>query len=72
MPPPKGLSGSFFFQGPRQNSAHHEAYCLGCIRHYRQVQFTWEILMIELLAAEESNEAPDNGALSWSGDKFEL
>ncbi|KAJ7855095.1 hypothetical protein B0H13DRAFT_1903274 [Mycena leptocephala] len=31
-------------------------------------QFTWEALMMELLAAEESDEAPDDGALSGSGD----
>ncbi|KAJ6543742.1 hypothetical protein DFH09DRAFT_1088606 [Mycena vulgaris] len=38
MPPPKGPIWDFFFPGVKQNSAHSEAYCLGCIRHFRQVQ----------------------------------
>ncbi|KAJ7429693.1 hypothetical protein B0H11DRAFT_1655364, partial [Mycena galericulata] len=37
----------------------------------RATQFTREILMMELLAAEESDEDPDDGALSGSGDEFE-
>ncbi|KAJ7755574.1 hypothetical protein B0H16DRAFT_1722293 [Mycena metata] len=37
----------------------------------RRGQFTWEVLMMELLAAEESDEDPDDGALSGSGDEFE-
>ncbi|KAJ7699303.1 hypothetical protein B0H17DRAFT_1049402 [Mycena rosella] len=35
-------------------------------------QFTREVLMMELLAAEESDEEPDDGAWSGSGDDFEL
>ncbi|KAJ7939528.1 hypothetical protein B0H13DRAFT_2300805 [Mycena leptocephala] len=35
-------------------------------------QFTREALMMEVLAAEESDEAPDDGALSSSGDEFEM
>jgi hypothetical protein len=35
-------------------------------------QFTWETLMMEPLATEKSDEDPDDGALSSSGDEFEL
>ncbi|KAJ7237891.1 ribonuclease H-like domain-containing protein [Mycena haematopus] len=38
----------------------------------RREQFTEEVLMMELLAAEESDEEPDDGELSGSGDDFEL
>ncbi|KAJ7437344.1 ribonuclease H-like domain-containing protein, partial [Mycena latifolia] len=38
MPPAKGPIWEFFFTGPKQNSAQYKAYCLGCIRHHRQVQ----------------------------------
>ncbi|KAJ7850456.1 hypothetical protein B0H13DRAFT_2360670 [Mycena leptocephala] len=34
-------------------------------------QFTREALLMELLAAEESDESPDDGALSGSGDEYE-
>ncbi|KAJ7200392.1 hypothetical protein GGX14DRAFT_372285, partial [Mycena pura] len=37
----------------------------------RQKQFTREALMMELLAAEDSDEEPDDGALSGSGDDYE-
>ncbi|KAJ7732265.1 hypothetical protein B0H14DRAFT_2639893 [Mycena olivaceomarginata] len=41
------------------------------VERLRREQFTREALLMELLAAEESDEAPDNGALSRSGDKYE-
>ncbi|KAJ7021258.1 hypothetical protein C8F04DRAFT_1195660 [Mycena alexandri] len=37
----------------------------------RREQFTREVLLMELLAAEESDEELDDGALSGSGDEFE-
>ncbi|KAJ7813322.1 hypothetical protein B0H13DRAFT_2468745, partial [Mycena leptocephala] len=37
----------------------------------RREQFTEEVLMMELPAAEESDEEPDDGELSGSGDNFE-
>ncbi|KAJ7731279.1 hypothetical protein B0H16DRAFT_1329398, partial [Mycena metata] len=37
----------------------------------RREQFTREVLIMELLAAEESDEEPDDGALSGSGGEFE-
>ncbi|KAJ7903186.1 ribonuclease H-like domain-containing protein [Mycena leptocephala] len=36
MPPGKGPIWEFFFPGVKQNSSHHQAHCLGCIRHFRQ------------------------------------
>ncbi|KAJ6576268.1 hypothetical protein B0H10DRAFT_2103174 [Mycena sp. CBHHK59/15] len=71
MPPPKGLSGSFFskvLDKTRPTMRPIVSAASGIIGRCS----SREILMIELLAAEGSNEAPDNGALSWSGDKFEL
>ncbi|KAJ7817108.1 hypothetical protein B0H14DRAFT_3742605 [Mycena olivaceomarginata] len=38
----------------------------------RAKQFTREVLMMELLATEESDEDPDDGALSGSGDEYEM
>ncbi|KAJ7017116.1 hypothetical protein C8F04DRAFT_1338304 [Mycena alexandri] len=38
MPPPEGPQWEFFHKGPLKNKSQHEAYCLGCIRHHRQVQ----------------------------------
>ncbi|KAJ7113553.1 ribonuclease H-like domain-containing protein [Mycena epipterygia] len=38
----------------------------------RPAQFTREVLLMELLAAEESDEEPDDGAMSGSGDDFEI
>ncbi|KAJ7893659.1 hypothetical protein B0H14DRAFT_2334735 [Mycena olivaceomarginata] len=38
----------------------------------KRAQFTQEVLLMELFAAEESDEEPDDGALSGSGDEFEL
>jgi hypothetical protein len=35
-------------------------------------KFTREVLMMELLATEESDEDPDDGALSGSGDEYEM
>lgn len=35
-------------------------------------QFNEETLLMELLAAEHEDEAPDDGALEGSGDEFEL
>ncbi|KAJ7695822.1 hypothetical protein B0H14DRAFT_2234990, partial [Mycena olivaceomarginata] len=37
----------------------------------QRTQFTEERLYMELLAAEESDEDPDDGALSGSGDEYE-
>ncbi|KAF7368096.1 DUF659 domain-containing protein [Mycena sanguinolenta] len=37
MPAPLGPIWEFFYQGEKQNSAHSQAYCLGCIRHFRRV-----------------------------------
>ena len=36
----------------------------------RPAQFTREVLMMELFAAEESDEEPDNGALPGSEDEY--
>lgn len=36
----------------------------------RPAQFTREVLMMELLAAEESDEEPDDGALPGSEDEY--
>ncbi|KAJ7255617.1 hypothetical protein C8J57DRAFT_1236060 [Mycena rebaudengoi] len=38
MPPKEGALWEFFFKGPKQNASMNEAYCLGCIRHYRRVE----------------------------------
>ena len=38
----------------------------------RREQFTEEVPMMQLLAAEESDEEPDNGELPGSGDDFEM
>lgn len=38
----------------------------------RPAQFTREVLLMELLAAEESDEELDDGAMSGSGDDFEM
>ncbi|KAJ7229731.1 hypothetical protein C8J57DRAFT_1251764 [Mycena rebaudengoi] len=38
MPPTEGALWEFFFKGSKQNASINEAYCLGCICHYRCVK----------------------------------
>jgi hypothetical protein len=38
----------------------------------RAAQFTREVLLMELLAAEQSDEEPDDSAMSGSEDKYTL
>ncbi|KAJ7688758.1 hypothetical protein B0H17DRAFT_1202826 [Mycena rosella] len=89
MPPAKSPLWEFFLPGAKQNSSQYVAHCLGCIRHYQQVQnplddsdlalkarLVWGEATLEhaiaSAVAEESDEEPDDGALSGSGDDFEL
>ncbi|THU97324.1 hypothetical protein K435DRAFT_965546 [Dendrothele bispora CBS 962.96] len=34
MPRTKGELWDYFYQGPKQNSSHYKAYCLGCVKSY--------------------------------------
>jgi hypothetical protein len=38
MGAPQGPIWDFFYPGAKQNTSHYQAFCLGCIRHFRQIQ----------------------------------
>ncbi|KAJ7789750.1 hypothetical protein B0H14DRAFT_3572647 [Mycena olivaceomarginata] len=59
------LTGSTIRYREKKPLAHTEIWVLT-----RAAQFTLEVLLMELLAAEESDEEPDDGAMSGSEDKY--
>ncbi|KAJ7339927.1 ribonuclease H-like domain-containing protein [Mycena albidolilacea] len=67
VPPPQGRQSNLF---PRSLALLFGGDVRRPVERPRAAQFTREVLLMELLAAEESDEEPDDGAMSGSEEEY--